>query len=291
MSIILDSIYFSGFREFGTRLEWAAGFVKWFIPADLVKKRKEHLRLSREKLSARLQRESKQYDFFSNFLSSNKSSYSKEGFLLAQANVLIIAGSETTATTLAAIAYYLTTDHVKLQRLQDEVRSAFDDPKKINGDSASRLPYLHSVIEESLRLFPPVPFGPPRVSTGVTIDGHYVPSSTVVSTLPYATTRSPRYWEAPLEFEPERWLPADHPFHEARFDNDNKNASKPFMLGPRACLGINLAYVELRIMLARLVWQFDWHQVEQDVNWDRDTKLLVLWSKPQLKVRFSPRAN
>lgn len=50
-----------------------------------------------------------------------------------------------------------------------------------------------------------------------------------------------------------------------------KEASKPFSLRPRACLGINLAYMEMRVALARLVWKFDLELVNKEVNWERDT--------------------
>lgn len=278
------------FREVFRRLPWAKAMDKFIVPTGIMEKRAEHIRLSREKLAARLTREGSQYDFFSKLI-KEKAGQVREEFLLTQANILIVAGSETTATTLAALTYYMTTNPTKLHRLQEEVRSAFKDTTEIDGDSAQHLPYLNAVIEEGLRFFPPVPFGLPRVSTGVVIDGHYVPPGMTVSTASYTTTRSPDYWEAPHEFAPERWLPEGHPYYDVRFDNDNKMASKPFMLGPRACLGINLAYVELRIILARLTWQFEWELKSTNVDWTRDTDLRGLWHKPKLNVRFSPRVN
>ena len=67
-----------------------------------------------------------------------------------------------------------------------------------------------------------------------------------------------------------------------------KDASKPFLIGPRACLGINLAYLEMRIILARIVWEFDLELCSKDVEWERDIKLRMLWQKPELRVRFRP---
>ena len=69
--------------------------------------------------------------------------------------------------------------------------------------------------------------------------------------------------------------------------HDLKEASKPFELGPRACLGINLAYLEMRIILAKLVWSFEWELVE-DIDWEEETRMYLLWKKPELRVRFRP---
>lgn len=54
------------------------------------------------------------------------------------------------------------------------------------------------------------------------------------------------------------------------------------------CLGINLAYMEMRIILSRLVWEFDWELKNTDLDWERDTELKLLWKKPDLRVRFKP---
>jgi len=97
-----------------------------------------------------------------------------------------------------------------------------------------------------------------------------------------------KYFHNAREFHPERWLPEDHPLYDEAYRNDVKDASKQFLVGPRACLGINLAYMEMRIILARMVFEFDWDLVSQDVDWERDNKLKMLWQKPELRVRFRP---
>lgn len=83
-----------------------------------------------------------------------------------------------------------------------------------------------------------------------------------------------------MSFIPERWL-------EGSGYHDLKEASKPFELGPRVCLGINLAYLEMRIILAKLVWGFEF-DLMKDVDWEEETRLYLLWKKPELKVRFRP---
>jgi cytochrome P450 len=161
----------------------------------------------------------------------------------------------------------------------------------IDGDSTQSLPYLFAVIEEGLRIYPPVPSGLYRTSPGAMVDGHFVPAGSNVSANFWSMSHSERYFHRAREFHPERWLPEKHPLWDLAFKNDNKDASKPFLVGPRACLGINLAYMEMRIILSRLVWEFDLELISKEVDWERDNVLRLLWQKPQMKVRFLPAAR
>lgn len=172
-------------------------------------------------------------------------------FLTAQAHTLIIAGSETTAVTLTAMLAFLLRYPAKLAILVEEVRSAFSSADQINAEGTMPLTYLFAVIEETLRILPPVPFGLPRMCPGSVIDGRVVPAGTIVTTSPYTVSHDPEYWHDPEGWHPERWLAREDPLYSAKFDNDNKEASRPFSTGPRVCLGVNLAYIELRMTLAR----------------------------------------
>lgn len=71
------------------------------------------------------------------------------------------------------------------------------------------------------------------------------------------------------------------------FDTDDKGAARPFSLGPRGCLGVNLALLEMRKALAMLVWNFDWELVNaHEIDWERDTRFEGFWQIPEPKVRF-----
>lgn len=212
-------------------------------------------------------------------------------YLSNQSNILIVAGSETTATFLAGATYFLLHNKSTLSKLQSELRSTFSDYVQITSDSTATLAYLNAVIEEALRLFPPAGFGLPRISPGTEIDGHYVPLGTTVSTDPFTMTRDPANWKEPDSFLPERWLvnkPEDN-----EFSKDNKAASQPFSLGPRSCLGVNLARVEARLTLAKLAWKYDWEfaGVSKEVDWWRDVRLYTLWMKPELKIKFREKSR
>lgn len=98
-----------------------------------------------------------------------------EDWMLAQANVLLIAGFDPITNELVAVLYYLTRNPDKLGRLSDEIRSAFKSYGDINADALQTFKYLQAVIEEGLRIHTNAAFGLPRISPGATVDGHYVP--------------------------------------------------------------------------------------------------------------------
>lgn len=97
--------------------------------------------------------------------------------LKANSSILIIGGSETTATLLSGVTYFLLTNPIAMKKLTDEVRSAFKDESEIDFVSSSNLPYLLACLEEALRMYPPVPIGLPRVvpAGGATICDEFIP--------------------------------------------------------------------------------------------------------------------
>jgi cytochrome P450 len=88
---------------------------------------------------------------------------------------------------------------------------------------------LQAVINESLRIFPPGSHGFPRVSPGCEIDGFWVPKGTEVYTSAFTVTHDAKYFHEPENFIPERWIDPQC--------TDVKEASQPFSLGYRACVG------------------------------------------------------
>lgn len=95
--------------------------------------------------------------------------------MLATFPVLVIAGSETTATALAGLFFYLSRYPEKASVLMSEVRSAYASEEGITVDNTSKLEYLHAALEETLRIYPPVLASPPRMSPGAEVGGHYIP--------------------------------------------------------------------------------------------------------------------
>lgn len=95
--------------------------------------------------------------------------------MTAHASTLIIAGGETTATTLAAAMFYLLKDPRVTKKLTREIRSSFTSYEEITATAAQQLPYLQAVINEALRIHPSGAHGFPRISPGLNVDGYWVP--------------------------------------------------------------------------------------------------------------------
>ncbi|KAF8467157.1 cytochrome P450, partial [Kalaharituber pfeilii] len=200
----------------------------------------------------------------------------------SNAELLVIAGSETTATLLSGLTYYLFKMPEAYQRLTEEIRTSFQNYSDIDSISTQHLPYLNAVIEEGLRIYPPVPVGLPRISPGAMVAGHFIPPGTEVSVHAYSASHNPDNFAEPDRFLPERWL------QEGKF-NDRKEASQPFLLGTRGCLGRNLAYMELRLILAKMLYCYDLEWVNTDLDWEEKSRVWILWMKPDLKVHIKSR--
>lgn len=110
---------------------------------------------------------------------------------------------------------------------------------------------------------------------------------TFVSASGYSSNRSASNFPSkPETFAPTRWLsgPSDSP----TFNASLSLAFNPFSLGPRNCLGRNLAYLEMRLILARLLWTFDISQSGEGWQWE-EQKTWILWEKKPLDVEIKRR--
>ncbi|KAI8635538.1 cytochrome P450 monooxygenase-like protein [Xylariaceae sp. FL1651] len=281
ITILLDSIYNSLLTSLRRKMPLMKLVLPYLLPRGADEKLAKHRVLSREKARKRIQLgDTGRDDFFSHML---KRATMSEGEMVSQASTLVAAGSETTATSLCATTWFLLKNPQCMTKLQEEIRGTFTAMDQITGNSVSGLQYLNGVIEESLRLFPPLAIGLPRYSPGAVVDGHYVPQGTTVSVTPFRMARDPRYWRDGEAFRPERWINEGF--------NDDKKATQPFSTGPRACLGINLAYLEMRVILAKLSWAYEWELARPLDDWTRACGMRVLWKKPELWVKYHPRAT
>ncbi|KAJ8068182.1 hypothetical protein OCU04_003752 [Sclerotinia nivalis] len=191
--------------------------------------------------------------------------------------------------------------------LAKEIRSRFEKYEDISPEALNELPYLHAVLEESLRMLPQNNTGLPRLSPGAMVDGHYVPKGTHIQTSIFTLSRSPRYFHNLQKFRPERWLPSSHPLHDSKYDKDALSSLHFFSLGPRACLGREMAWMQEKLFVAKVVWMFDLVRVEEHAGhkWKmaqtgkRDLKGLEMLEKrllhygflvkPEIRARFVAR--
>jgi cytochrome P450 len=158
---------------------WVGSFVeKFLIPKSIMDEQKRHVEFAVEKVDRRLNLETSRPDLMTPFLKNNPDyKYMSRGEIESTFTILIIAGSETTATVLSGILNYLTKNTDKLAILEDDVRKTFRSENEISIDTTRDIKYLNLVIEEGLRLCLPVPGALPRVVPpgGEVYVGHYVP--------------------------------------------------------------------------------------------------------------------
>jgi cytochrome P450 len=161
---------------------------------------------------------------------------------------LIRVGYETPAVALAWTWYFMSKYPEVERRLRAEVADVLDGRTPTFHD-LPRLKYTRAVVEESMRLCPPVW----AVSRGAIEDdqigGYYVPANSVVVLCPYITHRHPAFWENPEGFDPERFMPersADRP----------RGAYLPFGGGPRRCIGDDFAMIEAQLIIPMITQIF-----------------------------------
>lgn len=184
--------------------------------------------------------------------------------LWGESNLLIIAGSDTTSTALAATLFYLVRNPAALAKVLAEVRGKFTDVEDIRqGGALNSCTYLRACVDEAMRLSPSVGGVVPRevLPGGMTIDGVFVPEGTVVGVPHYAIHHNKAYYAEPFRFVPERWVAGSKLAAGGIVGETDvaiaQSAFCPFSVGPRGCIGKGLAYVEISITLARMFWLYD----------------------------------
>ncbi|KAK5710285.1 hypothetical protein LTR17_018991 [Elasticomyces elasticus] len=171
---------------------------------------------------------------------------------------LIGAGADTVAAILSGALFYLARYPTALRTVTSELRLAFQSLEEVR--SGSRLDscvYLDACIEETLRLAPVVPAQLPRevMKGGIVIDGQFVSEGIVIGVSAYVIHHNEEAFPDPWSFRPERWIEAGGVSKEDL--SLAREAMCPFSLGKRGCIGKRLAYVEIRIAIASLLWSYD----------------------------------
>ena len=99
--------------------------------------------------------------------------------------------------------------------------------------------------------------------------------------------RDPQRFHESTSFLPQRWLPeAKEP--NSPFVDDQRDAVQPFSVGPRSCIGKNLAWAEMRLVLARILWAFELEATERRVKWEELRTFIIVEKKP-IEVRVRAR--
>ncbi|MCW2242418.1 cytochrome P450 [Azospirillum canadense] len=161
---------------------------------------------------------------------------------------MFLAGHETSAAGLSWAWYLLTCHPEAAERVREEARSVLAGHQPVWED-VERLAFTRMVVQETLRLYPPIAwFGRRAVAAGM-IDGYEVPAGSTVLFSPYVVQRDARFWAEPERFVPERFAP-DQPVRLPY-------SYFPFGGGPRTCIGAHFAMTEMVVTLATLVPHFE----------------------------------
>ncbi|OCL11142.1 putative cytochrome P450 [Glonium stellatum] len=278
--LILDHLYFITLADNLRRFPLVRTFAKLLFPST-VAVRNQNSVYSRDQVSKRLGKKTSRKDFLTNLVGKLENGEIEREEMNAHVSTLVIAGGETVATFLAATTFYLLKSIACYGRLREEIRNRFASYGEINAASAQQLPYLQAVISEGLRIYPPGSQGFPRVSPGVFVDGRWVPKGAEIYTSAWTVTHDERNFQSPMTFKPERWLDPN--------SKDIKEASQPFSLGTRGCLGRNFAYMEINLILAKMLWKYNLELLNPDMDWEGKSYVHVMWWKPEVKVRFLER--
>ncbi|RDL36248.1 Uncharacterized protein BP5553_06860 [Venustampulla echinocandica] len=270
---------------------WRQWCLMALIPHSWRQLRFDHLAYSRDKVLRRLEKEEEpeRADFIECTLKHQDRFDLNDTEIIVNGATFIAAGSETLSNLLSGLVAQLLYNPAKCEKLRHEIRSSFTKSEEINHDQTITLPYLNACIEEALRLKPPVGEGLLRrvPKEGATIDGYSIPGGTSVSVDPWAASHNEGNFRDCDDFVPERWL-ADK---EHYFAGDKRKAAQPFSLGPQGCLGKQLAYMEMRLIMCHLLWNFNIKSTDGAWQWDsagqmKNLRIYVVWEKPPLNVRL-----
>lgn len=262
-------------------------------PSSSDASRAANARRAKEMVDSRIQRgpTSDRKDFWHYVLAADESEDKKTKGLsgpemVVNAFSIAIAGSDGTATALTAASYFLMTHRDVQAKLREALRGEFATEEEITSAALAgdKVPLLDAVLAEAMRLYPPVAVTLPRVVPpgGAIIDSAFVPGGVTVGVNHLSAYLSSGNFHRADEFLPERWLGGK----EGEFAGDARDAFQPFSVGPRSCLGKNLARAEMRIMLARLLWRFEMELGEESRGWLVRQRVYGFWVKPRLMCKL-----
>lgn len=300
----------------------------WLNRKTVLAAREKAFKFTEERVNHRMASATDRLDFLGYILRHGaKEREMSRAEIEATSSTLIIGGSDTTATLLAATVYYLLQNPDVKQNLVAEIREGFADEAEITIAAVSKLPYLLATLEETLRIYPPIALGSPRMlgTEGAMIGGYHVPPkvrakeihrkdvglsrlitkytrlmcSTAYTWLviPHETfmTLSPSPLDAGLAMWHTKTMTnpptfRSHWAHETALEEskslhiqeslDEENESNLHLY--------SLAYAEMRLIMARLLWNFDL-EIGPDIDaWIQQQKNWTLWEKPPLLVLLKP---
>lgn len=215
-------------------------------------------------------------------LQETEPDYYKDEIIRGLMLALLSAGTDTSAGTMEWALSLLLNSPETLKKAQVEIDERVGSDRLISESDLSQLPYLRSVINETLRICPPGPLSVPHESSDLcSVGGFHVPRGTMLLVNLWAIQNDPKIWAEPRKFKPER-------FEGLEGDRDGFKFM-PFGSGRRGCPGEGLAVRILGLALGSLIQCFEWERVDETlIDLTEGTGLTMPKAHP-LRAKCRPR--
>ncbi|XP_043702382.1 cytochrome P450 81Q32-like [Telopea speciosissima] len=214
-------------------------------------------------------------------LQENDPMYYTDEIIIGIIQVLLTAGTDTTSGTMEWAMSLLLNHPEVLKKAQAEIDTIVGQDRLLNESDVAHLPYLHCIINETLRMYPAGPLLVPHESSEeCTVGGFTIPRDTILLVNLGAIHRDPKLWEEPTKFRPERM--------EGIGGVRDGYKLMPFGSGRRSCPGEGLALRVVGLTLGSLIQCFKWERVDEElVDMTEGTGLTLPKAKP-LEAKCKP---
>lgn len=201
--------------------------------------------------------------------------------ILEECETFTVAGHDTIAGCMTFASMLLGVYPEHQERILEEIEATVGDSTEFTYDEINRMDFLNRFVKETMRLYPPVQYISRELAEDVQWDNELFPKGTTCQIHLYDVMHDPACFKDPQKFDPDRFLPENSV-------GRNSFAYIPFSGGIRPCIGQKTAYVEIKVIIAKLVKNFRIvsHMKEKDYKL---TAGIVLGTKPLIKVEFHPR--
>jgi len=203
-------------------------------------------------------------DLLGVLLETQNASKSEEHFtdddIVNEFVTFFIAGMDTTGHLTTMALYLLTQNPQSFSKLQEEVDQVYSKTDPVTIEDLGHMDYMQCVLKETMRLYTPAPTIFPRIAQNDhTLGDLNIKKGTSVRPTPLYNFASPKYFEDPREFKPERWL--------IKKEQDLEPfVFIPFSAGPRNCIGQHMAMIESKIIISEFIKKFKFNMSERDFD-------------------------
>ncbi|XP_064109319.1 cytochrome P450 9e2-like [Macrobrachium nipponense] len=206
-----------------------------------------------------------------------------EKIIVANSVLFILAGFDTTATTISFVAFLLAKYPEVQQKLRKELNGLIQEPSEMTYQGIMEAKYLDACLSETLRMYSPAHFTERQCTKEYKLPGTdvVIAPKTVVSIPIHSIHHDERYWSDPEEFRPERFMPENA--------GEIKSGTYiPFGVGPRNCIGMRFAQMESKLIIAKLLLNFELSCVPGSEDLELSRQLGLMRPSDTLEIAFKP---